>query len=117
MAILVEIQTSNGRQNYSARPITLSHDGILTNGLLRLKRGTLEMQIAVSREQIAQRAGELLAHTYVPSLDRFSVCVCVCVHTHTVTHTAVLHSACTSTKNHVVHIGCSYWYPDSTIHS
>ena len=36
-------------EKYSARPITLSHDGILTNGLLRVKRGTLEMQIAVSR--------------------------------------------------------------------
>jgi hypothetical protein len=30
--------------------LTLSHDGILTNGLLRLKRGTLDMRIAVSRE-------------------------------------------------------------------
>jgi hypothetical protein len=36
----------------------------LTNCLLRVKRGTLEMQIAVSRAQIAQRAPELLAHTY-----------------------------------------------------
>ena len=40
----------NGRQKYSARPITLAHDEILTNGFLRLKRGTLEMRIAVSRE-------------------------------------------------------------------
>jgi hypothetical protein len=37
-------------KKYSARPITLSHDGNLTNGLLRVKRGTLEMRIAVSRE-------------------------------------------------------------------
>jgi hypothetical protein len=33
-----------------ARPITLAHDEILTNGFLRLKRGTLEMRILVSRE-------------------------------------------------------------------
>ena len=47
-----KIQTNNGRQKYSAiaRPITLSHNGILTNGLLRVKRGTLEMRIVVSRE-------------------------------------------------------------------
>ena len=37
-------------EKYSTRPITLSHDGIVTNGLLRVKRGTLEMRIAVSRE-------------------------------------------------------------------
>jgi hypothetical protein len=37
-------------EKYSARPITLSHGGILTNGMLRVKRGTLEMRIAVSRE-------------------------------------------------------------------
>jgi hypothetical protein len=59
-----KIQTRYGRQKYSARPITLSRDGILTNGLLRVKRGMLEMQIAVLREEIAQRARELLAHTY-----------------------------------------------------
>jgi hypothetical protein len=41
MAIFVEIQTSIGRQKYSAKPITLAHDEILTNGVLRLKRGTL----------------------------------------------------------------------------
>jgi hypothetical protein len=46
MAIL----TNNDRQNYSASPITLAHDDILTNGFLHLKRGTLEMRIAVSRE-------------------------------------------------------------------
>ena len=28
-------------EKYSARPITLAHDEILTNGFLRLKRGTL----------------------------------------------------------------------------
>ena len=39
-----------GRQKYSVKPITLAHDEILTNGFLRLKRGTLEMRIAVSRE-------------------------------------------------------------------
>jgi hypothetical protein len=50
MAIFGEIQTNNDRQKYFTRPITLSHDGILKNGLLRLKRGTLEMRIAVSRE-------------------------------------------------------------------
>jgi hypothetical protein len=50
---LEKIQTNNGRQKYSARHITLSHDGILTNGFLCIDRGTLEMQIAVSREQIA----------------------------------------------------------------
>ena len=45
-----KIQTNNGRQKYSAKPITLAHDEILTNEFLRLKRGTLEMRIAVSRE-------------------------------------------------------------------
>ncbi len=28
-------------KKYSAKPITLAHDEILTNGFLRLKRGTL----------------------------------------------------------------------------
>ncbi len=37
-------------EKYSAKPITLAHDEILTNGFLRLKRGTLEMRIVVSRE-------------------------------------------------------------------
>jgi len=45
-----KIQTSKGRQKYSARLITLSHDEILTNGFLRVNRGTLQMRIAVSRE-------------------------------------------------------------------
>ena len=45
-----KIQTNKGRQKYSAKPITLAHDEILTNGFLRLKRGTLEMRIAVSRK-------------------------------------------------------------------
>ena len=45
-----KIQTNKGRQKYFAAPITLAHDEILTNGFLRLKRGTLEMRIAVSRE-------------------------------------------------------------------
>jgi hypothetical protein len=37
-------------EKYFAKPITLAHDEILTNEFLRLKRGTLEMRIAVSRE-------------------------------------------------------------------
>jgi hypothetical protein len=37
-------------EKYSARPITLSYDGILTNWFLRVKRGTLEMRIKISRE-------------------------------------------------------------------
>ena len=45
-----KIQTNNGRQKYFAAFITLTHDEILTNGFLHLKRGTLEMRIAVSRE-------------------------------------------------------------------
>jgi hypothetical protein len=36
-------------EKYSVRLITLSHGGILTNGTLRVKRGALEMRIAVSR--------------------------------------------------------------------
>jgi hypothetical protein len=41
-----------GLQKYSAMPIlvTLADDEILTNGFLRIKRGTLEMRIALSRE-------------------------------------------------------------------
>jgi hypothetical protein len=45
-----KIQTSKGRLKYSAKPIPLAHDEILTNGFLLLKRGTLEKRIAVSRE-------------------------------------------------------------------
>ena len=45
-----KIQTSDGRQKYSAKPITLAHDDILTRRVLHIKRGTLEMRIAVSRE-------------------------------------------------------------------
>ena len=45
-----EIQTSKGRQKYSASPITLTHDEILTNKFLHSKRGTLQMRITVSRE-------------------------------------------------------------------
>ena len=46
-----KVRTNNGRQKYSAKPIsiTLAHDEILTNEFLHVKRGTLEMQIAVSR--------------------------------------------------------------------
>ena len=36
-----QIQYWKGRQKYSARPITLAHDEILTNGFLRLNRETL----------------------------------------------------------------------------
>jgi hypothetical protein len=36
-----KIQYSKGRQKYSAKTITLFHDGILTIGLLRVKRGML----------------------------------------------------------------------------
>ena len=50
MAIFEKRLTSNGRQKYSARPITLAHDEISTNGFLHVKGGTLQMQIAVSRE-------------------------------------------------------------------
>jgi hypothetical protein len=50
MAVFGEIQYWEGRQKYSAKPITLAHDDILTNGFLPIKRGTLEMRIAVSRE-------------------------------------------------------------------
>jgi hypothetical protein len=45
-----KIQYWEGRQKYSAKPITLARDEILTNGFLRIKRGTLEMRIAVSHE-------------------------------------------------------------------
>ena len=68
----LQIQTSKGRQKYSARPITLAHDEILKNKFLQIKCGTLQMRIAVSRDLIAQRARELLAHTYVPILDWFT---------------------------------------------
>jgi hypothetical protein len=36
-----KIQTIETRQKYFAAPITLTHDEILTNGSLRVKRGTL----------------------------------------------------------------------------
>jgi hypothetical protein len=36
-----KFQTNNGRQKSSAKPITLAHDEILTNGFLRLNRETL----------------------------------------------------------------------------
>ena len=36
-----KIQTIESRQKYSAKPITLAYDEILTNGFLRVKRGTL----------------------------------------------------------------------------
>jgi hypothetical protein len=49
MAIFGKVQTSNGRQKYSARPTTLSGDEILTNEFLRLNCGTLEVRIVVSR--------------------------------------------------------------------
>ena len=37
-------------KNILRRLVTLSHDEILTNGFLRVNRGTLQMRIAVSRE-------------------------------------------------------------------
>ena len=46
-------QKWSGRQKYFARPITLAHDEILTNEFLHLKRGTLQMRIAVSCGWIA----------------------------------------------------------------
>ena len=45
-----KLQTNKGRQKYFAKPITLSHDEILTNGVLPINCGTLQMQIAVLRE-------------------------------------------------------------------
>jgi hypothetical protein len=45
-----KIQTIESRQKYFAALITLVHDEILTNRFLALKRGTLEMRIAVSRD-------------------------------------------------------------------
>jgi hypothetical protein len=45
--------------------MTLPHDENLTNGIFRVNFGTLQMRVAVSRELIAQRARELLPHTYV----------------------------------------------------
>jgi hypothetical protein len=47
---LAKNQKWSGQQKYSATPITLSHDGILINRFLRLKREMLEMWIVVSRE-------------------------------------------------------------------
>jgi hypothetical protein len=64
MTIFEEQLTNKGRQKYSATPTTLAHDEILTNGFFHIKCGTLQMQIVVSREYVAQRARELLAHTY-----------------------------------------------------
>ena len=40
-----EIQTNKGRQKYSAMLITLSHDKILTNGILRVNRGAPQIVI------------------------------------------------------------------------
>jgi hypothetical protein len=40
----------NGSGKIFCETITLAHVEILINGFLRLKRGTLEMRIAVSRE-------------------------------------------------------------------
>jgi hypothetical protein len=42
MAIFGEIQYWECRQKYSAKPITLAHDEILTNGVLRFNCETLE---------------------------------------------------------------------------
>ena len=61
MAIFDQNQKWSGRQKYSVRLIILFHDEILTDGILRVNCGTLQMQIPVSFESIAQRARELLA--------------------------------------------------------
>ena len=45
-----KIRYWKGQQKYSARPITLTHDEIFKNGFLDIKRGTLQMRIALSRE-------------------------------------------------------------------
>jgi hypothetical protein len=50
MVILDKNQNCKGRQKYFARPITLSHDEILTNEFLRVDCRTLHMRIAVSHE-------------------------------------------------------------------
>ena len=47
---LAKNQKWSGRQKYSVRPIVLSHDEILTNRVLWVNFGTLQMRIAVSRE-------------------------------------------------------------------
>ena len=41
MAIFEKRLTSNGRQKYSARPITLAHDEMLTNEFLNVYCGML----------------------------------------------------------------------------
>jgi hypothetical protein len=49
--IRTKFKSDPAGKKYNARPITLSHDGILTKGFLRLKRlkrGTLQMRFAVS---------------------------------------------------------------------
>jgi hypothetical protein len=50
MAISEKKYSEMDLEKYFARLITLAHDEILTNKFLRVKRGTLEMRIAVSRE-------------------------------------------------------------------
>jgi hypothetical protein len=47
---------------YSARPITLAHDEILTNRFLRLKRGTLEMRIVQYRASKSRNARARYRH-------------------------------------------------------
>jgi hypothetical protein len=49
-AILAKNQKWSGRQKYSAKLITLSHDEILINRFLRINGGTLQMRIVVPRE-------------------------------------------------------------------
>jgi hypothetical protein len=50
MAIFGQNQKWSGRQKYYVKSITLAHDEILKNKFLKVKRGTLQVRIAVSRE-------------------------------------------------------------------
>ena len=57
-----KIQTK-GRQKYSARLVTLTHNESLTNRFLHITSVLLQMRIVVSHKIIVQRARELSAHT------------------------------------------------------
>jgi hypothetical protein len=46
----IQTHESKGRQKYSAKPITLSHDQIMKNLVFDFICGILQMRIAVSRE-------------------------------------------------------------------
>jgi hypothetical protein len=56
MAIFGEIQTSNDRQKYSAGPITLSHDGILTKGFSCKWWDAVDADRGIARVNHATRA-------------------------------------------------------------